>query len=118
MGYQFQVVPLREFERHQQRLQLLPEPIDRASALPVAACALLLQDSAERCLAGLAEEKRLLAIWVRQGRMGVRSIRGKGSASERAWANAALSNAADQARNSLDRLALEAPRGQIGRAHV
>ena len=110
MGYGFQVVPLRDFEQHRQRLQRLPAAIDRPSALVAAAGALLLQDAAECCLAGVADEKRQLAIWVRQGRMGVRLIRGQGSSNQRAWAQAALSNAADQARNRLDQLQLEAPR--------
>lgn len=110
MGYGFQVVPLRDFEQHRQRLQRLPAAIDRPSALVAAAGALLLQDAAERCLAGVADEKRHLAIWVRQGRIGVRLIRGQGSSNQRAWAQAALSNAADQARNRLDQLQLEAPR--------
>lgn len=90
-------------------LETFQEPVDRHHALQFGACCLVVIRSADDCLAGIAEEKRELNCWVRDQRASVRNLRYKGASKHRAAANAAISNAADQARNTLDWLRGHAP---------
>jgi hypothetical protein len=109
MGYPFTVIPIGDLELFYRQLEILPPPIERQQALKLASCCLLVIQRADECLSGISEEKRCLAIWVRNQRASVRSYRFKGSSRYRGAMNADISNAADNAKNKLDWLRDQAP---------
>jgi hypothetical protein len=102
MGYSFQVVPIEDFKRLSSELSRLAAPLERYQALRVGACCILLAETSNQCLANIPEEKRRLAIWVRNQRSVVRHIRYKGASKTRGALNADISNASDAAKGQLE----------------
>jgi hypothetical protein len=102
MGYSFQVVPYEEFKQFSAELNQLESPIERYQALRVGACCILLAETSKQCLGGITEEKRRLAIWVRNQRSVIRNVRYKGASKMRGALNADISNASDTAKNQLE----------------
>ena len=109
MNYAFQIVPADDLTLYHKLLNGIEAPVDRHQALKLGACAVLVASLSEQCVAGIAEEKRQLAVWVRNQRSVVRVVRFKGSSKYRGALNADISNASDRARNQLDQLRSFAP---------